>query len=78
MLILTRRTGEAIRIGDKIRIVVVQAEAGKIRIGIEGPRELPILREELYTLIREGNQQANAPADLALEHWLTEGKKETP
>lgn len=78
MLILTRRTGEAIRIGDKIRIVVVQAEAGKIRLGIEGPRELPILREELYTLIREGNQQANAPTDLVLEHWLTEGKKETP
>lgn len=70
MLILSRRSGEAIRIGKDIRIVVVQLGGGKVRLGIEGPRELRILREELYEMIAGLNQQAQANDPGALDRWL--------
>lgn len=70
MLILTRRPGEAIRIGDNIRLVVLQSAPGKVRIGIEGPLDLRVLREELYAQILQGNQAAVAPQGLSLEHWV--------
>ena len=47
MLVLSRRLGEKIYIGDNIVISVVDIERGKIRLGIEAPRELPIYREEV-------------------------------
>ena len=70
MLILSRRSGEAIRIGKDIRIVVVQLGGGKVRLGIDGPRDLRILREELYDMVAGLNQQAQAPDPAALEQWL--------
>ncbi len=70
MLILTRRPGEAIRIGDNIRLVVLQSAPGKVRLGIEGPLDLRILREELYAQISQGNQAAVAPQGLSLAHWV--------
>ncbi|MGC9184751.1 MAG: carbon storage regulator [Thiomonas sp.] len=69
MLILTRRPGEAIRIGDDIRLVVLQSAPGKVRLGIEGPAALRILREELYTQIRQDNQAALAPQGVSLAQW---------
>ncbi len=51
MLILTRRPGEAIRIGDNIRLVVLQSAPGKVRLGIDGPLALRIPREELYARV---------------------------
>ena len=71
MLILTRRPGEAIRIGDNIRLVVLQSAPGKVRIGIEGPLDLRVLREELYAQILQGNQAAVAPQGLSLAHWVS-------
>ncbi|MBL9081723.1 MAG: carbon storage regulator [Planctomycetales bacterium] len=47
MLVLTRRVGESIRIGDGITVTLVQMAPGKVRIGIEAPPEMTILREEL-------------------------------
>lgn len=47
MLVLSRKLGEKICIGENIRITVVDVERGKIRLGIEAPREIPIFREEL-------------------------------
>lgn len=47
MLVLTRRVGESIRVGDNIVVTLVQATPGKVRIGIEAPPETVILREEL-------------------------------
>ncbi len=70
MLILSRRSGEAIRIGKDIRIVVVQLGGGKVRLGIEGPRDLRILREELYDMVAGLNQHAQAGDAAALEQWL--------
>lgn len=71
MLILTRRPGEAIRIGDNIRLVVLQSAPGKVRLGIEGPLDLRVLREELYVQISQGNQAAVAPQVLSLAYWVS-------
>lgn len=47
MLVLTRKIGESILIGDDIRITLVQMKGQGIRVGIECPKEIKILREEL-------------------------------
>jgi len=47
MLVLSRKTGEAIHIGNDIRIVAVECRDGRTRFGIEAPPEVPIVREEL-------------------------------
>ncbi len=48
MLILSRRLGEAIVINDNIRILVLSASGGTVRLGIEAPREVEVHREEVY------------------------------
>lgn len=48
MLVLSRKVGERIRIGDNVTITVVRITGGGVRLGIEAPTELPVVREELY------------------------------
>jgi len=57
MLVLSRGVGERIQIGDDIEVVVVRIAPGLVRIGIEAPTEMPILREEIYH--SAPNEQAN-------------------
>jgi carbon storage regulator len=59
MLVLSRKLGEKIFIGDNICITVVDIDRGKIRLGIEAPRDVPIYRQELLPLAQ---QQATAAA----------------
>jgi len=47
MLVLSRKVGERILIGDKITVTVVRVAQGIVRIGVEAPKELPIVREEI-------------------------------
>lgn len=61
MLILTRKPGEAVFIGDKIKIVLVEIKGNQVRFGIEAPADVRILREEIYTQILEENKSAAAP-----------------
>ena len=56
MLVLSRKLGEKIFIGENICITVVDIDRGKIRLGIEAPRNVPIFRQELLPL------DPNAPA----------------
>jgi carbon storage regulator len=58
MLILTRRLGESIQIGNDIRITFLDIKGKQIRIGIEAPKEVIIHREEVYRMIQEQNMQA--------------------
>ena len=60
MLILTRKEGEAIRIGDNIRVVLVQLKGNQVRLGIECPNSIRVLREELYQAVRQENLAAMA------------------
>jgi carbon storage regulator len=50
MLVLSRKLGEKIQIGEDICITVVDIDRGKIRLGIEAPREVPVFRQELLPL----------------------------
>ncbi len=70
MLVLTRRKGQAICIGDAIRIVITRIEDGQVRIGIENQTGLPILREELLEVVRENNRTAANNQPNQLEAWL--------
>jgi carbon storage regulator len=58
MLVLSRKLGEKIYVGDNICITVVDIDRGKIRLGIEAPRDVPIYRQELLPL---GGQQLLPP-----------------
>lgn len=48
MLILTRRTGESIKIGENVTVTILRVRDGQIRIGIEAPRDVPVDREEIW------------------------------
>ncbi len=58
MLILTRRLGESIQIGDDIRLTFLDIKGKQIRIGIEAPKDVIVHREEVYRMIQEQNLQA--------------------
>lgn len=47
MLVLSRKVGEKIYIGETIVVTVVEVDRGKVRVGIEAPREIPVMRPEL-------------------------------
>ena len=52
MLVLTRKVGQSIMVGDEIEIFVLSITAEKVRIGIEAPRSVLVLRNELYLDMR--------------------------
>jgi len=58
MLVLTRKEGEGIIIGDDIRITVVELKGGGVRIGIDAPRELKVHRQEVFERIKQENMEA--------------------
>ncbi|NLG62594.1 MAG: carbon storage regulator [Candidatus Cloacimonetes bacterium] len=62
MLILSRNPGEAIVIDGGIRIVVLACDAKSVRLGIEAPGSVGIVREEIIREIAEENRRAAAPA----------------
>jgi carbon storage regulator len=57
--------GERILIGDKIAITIVKISSGAVRIGVEAPPELAVMREELAEEIRRAEQDALAAAELS-------------
>jgi carbon storage regulator len=53
MLVLSRKVGEKILIGDNISVTVVRVAQGIVRIGVEAPQNLPVVREEIKDQMRE-------------------------
>jgi len=59
MLILTRRVGEVLRIGDDVSITILGVKGNQVRIGIDAPKDVAVHREEIYQRIkREGDSGA--------------------
>ncbi len=58
MLILTRKLGESILIGDEIKVTFLDIRGKQIRVGIEAPKNVTVHREEIYEVIREQNIEA--------------------
>lgn len=58
MLVLTRKAGEGIIIGDDIKITVVELKGGGVRIGIDAPREMKVHRQEVFDRIKQENKEA--------------------
>ncbi|MEI6349661.1 MAG: carbon storage regulator CsrA [Verrucomicrobiota bacterium] len=65
MLVLSRRVGETIMIGDNIEIMVTRIERDSVRIRISAPREIPIFRSEIYDEIKRTKGEVRAPSGSA-------------
>jgi carbon storage regulator len=63
MLILTRRIGETIMIGDQITVTVLGVKARQIRVGINAPKDVSVQREELYERVKKQRWQARVVMD---------------
>ncbi|MBG0566900.1 carbon storage regulator CsrA [Actinoplanes aureus] len=70
MLVLTRRAGESVMIGDDVVITVLEARGDVIRLGIQAPRDVQVHREEVYRELQDANRAAASPTDDAV-HALT-------
>ena len=68
MLVLSRKIGERILIGDKISVTIVKIGHGGVRIGVEAPPELAVVREELAQELRRAEQALESgPAETLVE-----------
>ena len=78
MLVLSRRAGQGIRIGDAIRVTVLSIDGQFVRIGIDAPASSKILREELWHSIAQDNlAAATAEGAAAIAHLLRQAVSET-
>ena len=58
MLIITRRAGERIMVGDDVVVEIMEIVGNSVRVGISAPRSVPVYREEIYTAVRDENRAA--------------------
>ncbi|RLK53672.1 carbon storage regulator CsrA [Actinokineospora cianjurensis] len=63
MLVLTRRTGESVRIGDEVTVTVLDIRGDVVRVGIQAPRSVTVHRDEVYRELRKANEQAARSVD---------------
>ena len=62
MLILTRRVGETLMVGDDVSITVLGVKGNQVRVGINAPKDIPVHREEIYQRIK-GEQEGDSAAE---------------
>lgn len=77
MLILTRRSGESVAIGDQIRVVILEIRGNQARLGIEAPSHTAVYREEIYEKILAENLRAATTSPKSLKGILDVWKKAT-
>ena len=63
MLIITRRAGEKIVIGDDIVVEVMEVVGNTVRLGLAAPKSVPVYREEIWEAVKQENQAAAQEAD---------------
>jgi len=67
MLVLTRKVGEKINIGGDIIVNVLEINKGSVRLGVEAPRNISILRHQVYERIREENLKSAQGSSVEIE-----------
>jgi len=75
LLVLTRKVGESIAIGEEIKIVILEVRGKQVKLGIEAPSHVPVHRMEVYQKIFEENLRA-ATVDLSLANFLDPEREE--
>lgn len=72
MLVLTRKPGESLMIGDNIEVKIIDASGEQVKVGISAPNKVRILRKELFQTIEENQQAVHKVTDRgALKNLLT-------
>jgi carbon storage regulator len=66
VLVLTRRPGESVMVGDDVVITVLDVRGDVVRLGIKAPRSVQVHREEVYRELQKVNREAASPSDLAV------------
>lgn len=61
MLVLSRRVGDSVVIGDDVVVTVLEIRGDVVRIGVDAPREVPVRRQELLTELADSNRAAASP-----------------
>lgn len=70
MLVLTRKPGQTVMLGENIQVKVVSIDGDQVKLGIEAPRSLKIFRKELYEEIQKENKAALETQNLSvLDNW---------
>lgn len=76
MLILTRKNGESIVIGEDIELKVLEVYDGRVKIGIDAPKDIRVLRKEVLDVIEQNLEASKLAVDKSkLETLMTENKK---
>lgn len=70
MLILSRKLDESILIGDSVTVKIVSIEKGIVKLGIDAPNDVRVLRSELIRAVEDSNKEASAPHDDSLLRQL--------
>lgn len=76
MLILSRKSGESLIINDQIEITITEISGDKVKIGIEAPLDVKILRKELCQTVEHNRQAAKSVSDVKLIELLANIKQE--
>ena len=75
MLILTRKPGQGFLVGDDIKITITEMQGDKVRIGIDAPKHIKVLRSELSETMEQNVQAAERPDVSALKALAKGGRK---
>lgn len=77
MLVLTRKLGESIRIGDNIIVKIVDLDGRHVKLGIEAPRSIAVNREEIFERIQRENKAASTLQDQNVQNIAAAFRKGT-
>ena len=79
MLVLTRKLGEVIRVGESVTVRVLEVKGNQVRLGVDAPADVRIYREEIYRAVRKENEEAvvhgTTDVDEATKAWQSQRNK---